>query len=93
MPGCVDPDREAMLLTAISLRRAAFRSLLRGHTASFDEIARAAGLSEGAARKVAEDVASAGMAEIDGTNVVGMDGLTTRQTQHRLALNGVDLFT
>ncbi len=33
------------------------------------------------------------MAEIDEGTVIGMDGLTTRRTRHRLAMGGVGLWT
>jgi alkylmercury lyase len=58
-----------------------------------DEAAAAAGLPLDAAHDAVELVASVGMAEVDGSTIVGMDGLTTRQTQHRILLNGVDLWT
>lgn len=92
-PGCLDPEREAMLLAALPVRRAAFRSLLSGHPASVDEIAAASGVSEDSARRATAAVASVGMAELDGSRVVGMDGLTTRRTQHCITLDGVDLCT
>jgi hypothetical protein len=92
-PGCLDDEREAMLESALPVRRAAFRSLLGGRPASFDEIATEAGVSLGSARRAARDVATVGMAEIDEETVVGMDGLTTRLTSHRITLDGVDLWT
>jgi alkylmercury lyase len=67
--------------------------LLTGRPASLDEIATSAGMSPGSARRAARDVASAGMAEIDGETVVGMDGISARPTSHRVSLGGVDLWT
>jgi alkylmercury lyase len=92
-PGCLDDEREAMLQAALPVRRAAFRSLLAGQPASFEEIAEKAGVSLGSARRSAGDVASVGMAELDEDTVVGMDGVTTRATSHRITLDGVDLWT
>jgi hypothetical protein len=92
-PGCLDEDREAMLDAALPVRRAAFGRLLSGHVATFDQIVATTGWSEGSVREAAENVASVGMAEIDGTNVVGMDGLTSRETQHCLSFGGVELCT
>ena len=82
-----------MLEAALSVRRVAFRSLLAGRPISLDEIATAAGLSHEPARRALQDVVSAGMAEIDQDTVVGMDGLTTRPTSHRVTLDGVDVWT
>jgi hypothetical protein len=92
-PGCLDEALEAMLVAALPVRSAAFGTLLSGRAPSFDEIAARTGLTEVATRHAAERVASVGMAEVDGTNIVGMDGLTTRQTEHCIVLNGVDLCT
>jgi alkylmercury lyase len=82
-----------MLQAALPVRRVAFRSLLAGRPVSLDEIATKAAMSLGTVRRAARDVASAGMAEIDEETVVGMDGLTTRPTSHRITLGGVDLWT
>jgi hypothetical protein len=92
-PGCLDDEREAMLLAAIPVRRAAFRRLLSGEAASFEELAATVGSTEESARDAAERVASVGMAEIDGTRVVGMDGLTIRRTRHCISIEGVELCT
>lgn len=82
-----------MLRAALPVRRAAFRLLLSGQFATFGRIAATTGSSERSARQAAENVASVGMAEIDETNVVGIDGLTTRETQHCITLGGVELCT
>lgn len=82
-----------MLLAALPVRSAAFRSLLAGRVASFEEIASETGLTEAAAQQALQHVVSVGMAEIDGSNVVGMDGLTTRETHHCITLDGVELCT
>jgi hypothetical protein len=60
---------------------------------SIEELAGDAGLPVEAAREAVELVASVGMAELDINTVIGMDGLTTRQTQHPMILNGVTLWT
>lgn len=82
-----------MLRAALPVRSAAFRSLLAGRVASFGEIAAEARLTEASARQAAENVASVGMAELDEIGVVGMDGLTIRQTRHCINLAGIDLCT
>ena len=92
-PGCLDDDREGMLLATLPVRRAAFRRLLSGTTISFEELAVTTGSTEEYARETAVKVASVGKAEIDGTQIVGMEGLTTRRTQHCLSIDGVDLCT
>jgi hypothetical protein len=43
----VDPEREAKLVAALPVRRAAFRALLSGRRSSFAEIAVAAGAHGG----------------------------------------------
>ena len=51
------------------------------------------GSTEESVREAAEKVASVGKAEIDATDVVGMEGLTTRRTQHSISIEGVELYT
>lgn len=92
-PGCLDEEREAMLIAALPVRRAAFRGLLAGRPVPVDSVAAMAELPPESARQAIEDVASVGMAEINGTKVVGMDGLTTRTTAHCISLGGADLCT
>jgi alkylmercury lyase len=82
-----------MLQAALPVRRAAFQALLSGRPVAVEEVSSAAGLSVETARKAARDVASVGMAEIIDGTVIGMDGLTTRPTQHSITLGGVDLWT
>lgn len=82
-----------MLRAALPVRRAAFRRLLSGQVVSVDGIAAATGLSLESTRQALLDVASVGMAELDNATVVGMDGLTTRTTQHGITLGGVQLWT
>jgi len=92
-PGCLDEERGDILLTAASVRSAAFRRLLSGRVASLSEIAAETRLSESSVRETVEKVASFGMAALDGATVVAMDGLTTRRTRHCITLDGVDLCT
>lgn len=92
-PGCLDDEREAMLFAVLPVRRAAFRRLMSGQAASFEELAATTGFTEESVREAAEKVASVGKAEIDGTHVVGMEGLSTRRTQHCISIEGVDLCT
>lgn len=77
----------------LAVRRAAFHQLLSGRPATFEAVAAATRLSRDAAREAAGLVASVGMAETDGDTIVGMDGLTTRHTHHRLMVDGVWLWT
>jgi len=92
-PGCLDDGREAMLMAALPVRRAAFRELLSGQAVPITEVAASAGMSIEAARRAVRDVASVGMVEADETTIIGMDGLTTRQTQHGIVIGGVQLWT
>jgi alkylmercury lyase len=82
-----------MLRAALPVRRAAFRQLLSGQAVPVDDIAVATGLSPESTRQAAQEVASVGMAELDDGIVVGMDGLTTRTTEHNITLGGVELWT
>jgi hypothetical protein len=77
----------------LAVRRAAFRQLLSGRPVALEEVAAEAGLAGETAREAADLVASVGMAEIDEGTIIGMDGLTTRRTRHRLVLGGVGLWT
>lgn len=90
---CWDEALEDMPEATLAIRKSAFRFLQRGRPVQIAEAAEAAGLTVDIARQAAELVASVGMAELDGPTIVGMDGLTTRQTQHQLKLNGVTLWT
>jgi alkylmercury lyase len=92
-PGCLDDEREAMLLATLPVRRAAFQLLRSGKAVSIDDVAGRTGLSPDAVRLAALDVASVGMAEVEDRSIVGMDGLTTRRTEHAIAFDGVDLWT
>ena len=92
-PGCLDEGREAMLMASLPVRRAAFRELLSGRVVPITEVAASAGMSIEAARRAVQDVASVGMAEADETTIIGMDGLTTRPTQHGIVMGGVQLWT
>lgn len=90
---CWDEVLEAMPEATLAIRRSAFRLLQRGRPVQIEEAAEAAGLTVDAAREAAELVASVGMAESATGAIVGMDGLTTRRTQHQVVLNGVALWT
>lgn len=77
----------------LGLRRTAFNELLSGRPVSLDEVAVAADLPRETVREAVQLVASVGMAELDGETIVGIDGLTTRETRHQMVLNGVALWT
>jgi alkylmercury lyase len=78
----------------LAIRRAAFRSLATsGQPVTIEEAAAIAGLDAEVALEAAELIASVGMAEIDGGTIVGMDGLSTRPTKHRMSLDGVAIWT
>ena len=77
----------------LAIRRTAFRSLASGVALSIDEAAAIAGIDIGAARKATNLVASVGMAEIQDSKIIGMDGLTSRETQHRLMLGEIARWT
>src|SRR5207302_7029953 len=70
-----------------------FHRLLSGWAVSIEVVASAAGMSLKSARRAVRDVISVGMAEGDETTIIGMDGLTTRPTQHTIVLDGVALWT
>ena len=82
-----------MLVAALPVRRAAFHQLLSGRAVPMEVVASAAGMSLKSVRRSAQDVVSVGMAEMDETTIIGMDGLTTRPTQHTVVLDGVALWT
>jgi alkylmercury lyase len=90
---CWDDVLGTMPEATLAVRRAAFRQLLSGRAPSIEQVAPEAGLAYATAREAAELVASVGMAEIDHGTIIGMDGLTTRRTRHRLVVAGVELWT
>ena len=92
-PRCWDEVLGSMPEATVAVRRAAFRQLLSGRPALIETVADEAGLSADAARDAVHLVVSVGMAEVDDGTIVGMDGLTTRRTRHRLVLDGVELWT
>jgi alkylmercury lyase len=92
-PGCLDDGREAMLRAALPVRRIAFKMLLSGTPAPIETVASAAGIAERTARQAASDVAAVGMAQLEDGDIVGMDGLTMRPTQHSLIIDDVQLWT
>ena len=77
----------------LAVRREAFRQLLLGRAPTIDEVAKATGLSLDTAGRAVRLVVSVGMAETIDSAIVGMDGLTTRRTPHRLILDGVEMWT
>jgi Alkylmercury lyase len=78
----------------LRIRRAAFRELLSsGRPVPIQQAATDVDLEPDRARHAAGLVASVGMAEVADDHIVGMDGLTTRQTTHRLLVNDVALWT
>ncbi len=89
----MDESREALLVAALPVRRAAFHELRSGRAVPIEVVASAAGMSLKWVRRSAQDVVSVGMAEMDETTIIGMDGLTTRPTQHTIVLGGVALWT
>lgn len=93
LPGCLDDAREAMLLAALPLRRAVFRRLLRGRTVSVDEVAGVLGQTVAVVEQTSQGIVSVGMAELSNDRFIGMDGLTTRRTEHTITLDGVALST
>jgi hypothetical protein len=90
---CGDEVLGTMPQATLAVRRAAFRQLLSGRAVAIEEVAAEAGLAGETAREAADLVASVGLAEIDEGTIIGMDGLTTRRTRHRLAMDGVGLWT
>jgi alkylmercury lyase len=94
--GLTTSDKILMRLpgATLAIRRAAFRSLAAsGQPVTIEEAAAIAGLDAEVALEAAELIASVGMAEIDGGTIVGMDGLSTRPTKHRMSLDGVAIWT
>lgn len=77
----------------LAVRRTAFGSLVTGQALSIDATATIAGLASETAREAAQLIASVGMAELEGETIVGIDGLTTRPTDHRILLGDVALWT
>jgi hypothetical protein len=75
----LDESREALLVAALPVRRAAFHELRSGRAVPIEVVASAAGMSLKSVRRSAQDVVSVGMAEMDETTIIGMDGLTTRR--------------
>lgn len=84
---------EATPLPPLAIRKAAFRRLLTGRPVSIEAVAQLTGLSSEAAHEAADQVVAVGRAEIDDEMIIGIDGLSLRQTQHRIVLSGVALWT
>jgi alkylmercury lyase len=94
--GLTTSDKILMRLpgATLAIRRAAFRTLATsGQPVTIEEAATIAGLDAEVALEAAELIASVGMAEIDEGTIVGMDGLTTLPTKHRMVLDGVSIWT
>lgn len=91
--GCWDEILGMMPEATLAVRRAAFRGLLTGRAVRFEDVAIAIGLPVETVRSAVGLVASVGMAETDDELIIGMDGLTTRRTQHGLILESVSLWT
>jgi hypothetical protein len=90
---CWDEVLETKPEATLAIRRSAFHLLQLGRPVRIEEAADAAGLTVDTALEAAELVASVGMAELDEGTIVGMDGLTTRRTQHQVVLNSIELWT
>jgi hypothetical protein len=90
---CWDEVLGTMPEATLAVRRASFRKLLSGQAVRVEDIAIAVGLPVETLRTALDLVASVGMAETDDGLIIGMDGLTTKRTQHRLVLDGVSLWT
>ena len=93
MNTCWDEVLGTMPKATLAVRREAFRQLLSGQAATLEGIAAATRLSRDTAREAVDLVVSVGMAETDDGTIIGIDGLTTRHTRHRLILGGVELWT
>lgn len=79
---------------ASMLRREVFRAFRRNLRVTITSLAATTGLSQRVVRDVVDALVSVGAAELDGKErVIGMHGLTTRSTRHRLVLDGVALHT
>lgn len=91
--GCWDEILGMMPEATLAVRRAAFRGLLTGRAVRVEDVAIAIGLPAETVRSAVGLVASVGMAETDDGLIIGMDGLTTRRTQHGLILDRVSLWT
>jgi hypothetical protein len=94
--GLTTSDKVLMRLPGptLAIRRAAFRTITTsGRPVTIEEAAAIAGVDAETALEASELIASVGMAEIDGGTIVGMDGLSTRPTTHRMLLDGVSLWT
>lgn len=77
-----------------AIRLAAFYSILNGKAASADELALQSGVSAGQAQRCIKDLVDQGMIVIDKrAAVVGSHGLSLIPTDHRLSINGQNLFT
>lgn len=90
---CWDEVLGTMPEATLAVRRACFRRLLTGQAVRVEDIAIAVGLPVETVRTALDLVASVGMAETDDGLIIGMDGLTTKRTQHRLILDAVSLWT
>lgn len=77
-----------------AIRHAAFYKILNGNSASVDELAIQLSLSTDKARRYIKDMVDKGILVVDEKwTVVGSHGLSLIPTDHRLSINGKNLFT
>jgi alkylmercury lyase len=76
-----------------SFRRQAFRVLCTGVAVAATELVAGSPSGADTARRTLDVLLQLGMAELDGGELVAIDGLSIGSTQHRMNLSGQELFT
>lgn len=74
-------------------RRRAFQLLRRGVAVAAVEVVAASPSGTVTARRTLDALLQRGMAELENGELIGIDGLSLRSTQHRMNLGGEELFT
>ena len=76
-----------------SFRRHAFQELRKGVAVAATELVAGNPSGTDTGRRTLNALLQRGMAELDGGEVVAIDGLSIRSTKHRMNLGGEELFT
>lgn len=74
-------------------RAHAFDLLRRGGTVKMREAVATSPSGPDSAKVTLDKLVASGMAEVQGEDLVGIDGLSIRPTQHRMELDGRELYT
>jgi alkylmercury lyase len=94
LPLGASEGNSGLTLDEVAVARAAFESLRAGGHPTIEDLTSSSGLSRVTVDEVVGDFVRTGRAQLDGDGcLIGIVGLTTEATRHRLVLDGAPLFT